>query len=136
MHPAGEVTAVGINEGDGHRFSPVLRQDLNEFFRAQGITYPDARNLNNAKPGDTGGLVGFSAVNRQYASRFYPLGRAAVVILKTLRTRAQRGGVVDEGMRSQIVQRLRVAESRQIIRAGAVNHREFPKRAGDKPGVL
>lgn len=89
---------MGINEGDGHWFSPILRQDLNEFFRAQGITHPDARDLNNAKPGDTGGLVGFRAVNRQNASRFYPLGRAAVEILKTQRTGAQRGGVMNEGV--------------------------------------
>ncbi len=55
---------MGINEGDGHRFGPVLRQDLDKFFRAQGVTHPNARDLNNAKPGDTGGLVGFRAVNR------------------------------------------------------------------------
>ena len=65
-----------------HWFSPILRQDLNEFFRAQGITHPDARDLNNAKPGDTGGLVGFRAVNRQKRLPFLSTGRAAVEILK------------------------------------------------------
>ena len=35
MDPAGEVAAVRVNQGDGHRFGPVLREDLNQFLRAQ-----------------------------------------------------------------------------------------------------
>ena len=114
-----------VNERHRQRFGAVVGKNFDQFAGAQHFANAYPWNLNNPQSGQTRRLIGLGTIDRKHAARFNPANRAIADHFKSERTNAQIAGVVDQRMIREIVQRLRIAKARQILRTGAVNLREL-----------
>ena len=81
-------------------------------------------------------MIGLGTVDCQNAAGFHPRGLLIEADFKALRTCAEVEGVMHNRMRREIVQTFRVAETRQVVGAGAIDNGKLTQRAGNQAGIF